>query len=63
MYYFYTYKWKFEGGNSWNYSMNVFPGEFADLVLHISSSPESRVILFAKEITKQDYDKLNQKIG
>lgn len=43
--------------------MNVFPGEFADLVLHISSSPESRVILFAKEITKQDYDKLNQKIG
>jgi len=65
MYWYYVNKWKRyqEPASEWKETMNVFHGEFHELILFAVSQPEEWIIIFAKEITYSEFKALDGEIG
>ena len=62
MFWFYTYTWQVSYGDR-REVMSVFRGSFQNLVLEAAAQPESWVIIFAKEISEDEYGALLGEIG
>lgn len=60
-YWYFRYKWMC--GSKWEDAEGVFVGEFADLLLELHSYDPKSWLIMSQEITKQDYDKLEDIVG
>ena len=65
MYWFYSYMWqnKFDSSNPWKYDMDVFEGEFDELILFTQKQPEKWVVTFTRSITFSEFETLKGAIG
>ena len=63
MYWFYTFKWRNRPRDEWEITMNVHEGTFDELILFMLEQKEEWKLIFAKEISKDNYDKLLGEVG
>lgn len=63
MYWYYVYKWRRDGETEWKETMDVFHGNFENLILSALSQPENWVVVYTKQISKQSYERLFGVLG
>jgi len=53
----------FNSSEPWKYDIDVFEGEFDELILFTKKQPEKWVVTFARAITYSEFANLNEKLG
>ena len=61
MYWYYVYTWRMGGAE--HTVASVFNGPFSELILMAAEQPETWVVTFVKEISKEDYDLLKHELN
>jgi len=59
MYWYYVYKWRRNVQEEWKDTMDVFKGEFHELILFALQQPEDWIVTYTKEISAESFHALD----
>lgn len=62
-YWYFVYKWRRQGDTHWTETMDVFCGEFHELILMALEQPENWIVIFVMEIPQSCWQKLSGHVG
>jgi hypothetical protein len=63
MYWYYVYKWRRNAQEEWKDTMDVFKGEFHELILFALKQPETWIVTYTKEISEESFNALDGHVG
>jgi hypothetical protein len=63
MYWYFVYKWRRNNQGEWTETMDVFKGEFHELILFALKQPENWIVMHTAQISEESFNGLDGHVG